>query len=145
MILHTFCLIERNLPLENVSYAMCTKGQSVSMHDYLVWYIFDSLNWLPSDGPNSHGINYHGRTLFDFSVLGNFSAVLQRWMELFALAPDEFVAQRISDAQEDTTPESEYYSYYLFKKYEVLAQLGSLNSFILNGINLNMSLLHWGV
>lgn len=66
---------------------------SVVIHDDLINYIFDSLEWIPSKNPElsgtpqGRGLNYHGVTLFDKQSSESLIRILSSWRDLFKSAP----------------------------------------------------------
>ncbi|PAE42782.1 hypothetical protein [Bacillus sp. 7884-1] len=66
---------------------------SVVIHDDLIQYIFDSLEWIPSKNPAlrgtpaGQGLNYHGVTLFDKHSSPTLERVFSSWKDLFKNSP----------------------------------------------------------
>jgi hypothetical protein len=98
-LLHTFHLIPSSIDIQN--FFMTTKNNdaiidSVKIHDDMITYIYDSLNWIPSrnpalrDMPNGQGIHYHGITLFDEHSSEALLKIFTAWRDLFSNAPDIF-------------------------------------------------------
>ncbi|MEH7355137.1 hypothetical protein V7150_16385 [Neobacillus drentensis] len=67
---------------------------SVVIHDDLIQYIFDTLEWIPSKNPalsgtpNGRGLNYHGVTLFDKQSSVTLISIFSSWRDLFKNAPN---------------------------------------------------------
>lgn len=67
---------------------------SVVIHDDLINYIFDSLEWIPSKNPElsgtpkGRGLNFHGVTLFDKQSSESLIRILSSWRDLFKSAPN---------------------------------------------------------
>lgn len=65
----------------------------VEIHDDLIQYILDSLEWIPSKNPalqgipDGRGINYYGVTLFDKQSSSTLVNVFTSWRDLFKNAP----------------------------------------------------------
>ncbi|MFJ9384119.1 hypothetical protein ACIROD_10320 [Peribacillus sp. NPDC101481] len=69
---------------------------SIVIHDDLIQYIMDSLEWIPSKNPSlqatpsGRGINYHGETLFDNHSSETLISIFSSWKSLIKNAPDKF-------------------------------------------------------
>ncbi|WP_080840816.1 hypothetical protein [Cohnella massiliensis] len=65
----------------------------VGIHDDIILYVGDTLNWIPSKNPALHGtpagtgINYYGVTLFDKASARNLKNVFSSWRDLFLNSP----------------------------------------------------------
>ncbi|MBE1557135.1 hypothetical protein [Sporosarcina limicola] len=69
---------------------------SIEIHDDLIQYIYDSLEWIHSKNPglrgttNGQGINYHGVTLFDKQSSVDLLNIFSSWRDLIKNAPATF-------------------------------------------------------
>ncbi|PGM49020.1 hypothetical protein [Bacillus sp. AFS053548] len=67
--------------------------ESVRIHDDIIQYIMDSLNWIPSKNPsisgnlNRKGLNYYGETLFEQQASEKIIAIFTSWRDLFINGP----------------------------------------------------------
>ncbi|MEH7514509.1 hypothetical protein V7146_17485 [Gottfriedia acidiceleris] len=67
--------------------------ESVRIHDDIIQYIMDSLNWIPSKNPstsgnlNRKGLNYYGVTLFEQQSSEKIIAIFTSWKNLFRNGP----------------------------------------------------------
>lgn len=68
----------------------------VTIHDDIIQYILDSLEWIPSKNPAKkgspmgQGINYYGVTLLDEQSSRSLINVFTAWRDLFKNAPETF-------------------------------------------------------
>ncbi|MBL3644636.1 hypothetical protein JMN23_19950 [Bacillus sp. RHFB] len=96
---HEFYLISKTTDIKDVwMYRERNNSviDSIVIHDDLIQYIMDSLEWIPSKNPSLHGppsgrgINYHGVTLFDNHSSETLISIFSSWKSLIKNAPDKF-------------------------------------------------------
>lgn len=96
---HEFLLVQE--PLETTEVWLLRENvkviDEVLIHDDLIQYISDSLEWIPSKNPTKkgnppgQGINYFGVTLFDQPSAVSLTGIFTAWKNLFEHAPSTFV------------------------------------------------------
>jgi len=93
---HEFYLVPKTTDIQEYlqhSHDERTFLDYVVLHDDLILYIIDSLQWIPSKNPGKravpadYGINYHGLTLFDKQSAIPLRNVFSAWRNLFENAP----------------------------------------------------------
>ncbi|MFD3156331.1 hypothetical protein ACFIJ5_05645 [Haloimpatiens sp. FM7330] len=68
----------------------------VEIHDDIIIYINDTLNWIPSknpafeDMPKGFGLNHYGITLFDKESAPIIKNIFSGWIKIFSQAPSKF-------------------------------------------------------
>lgn len=105
-LIHEFILIEKEkysadyyLSIERDSNGRINMKKSnitylVELHDDIIQYISDSLNWIPSINPstnqNGFGLNHYGMTLFNSNSADIIRNIFSSWARLLENAPQEF-------------------------------------------------------
>ena len=106
---------------------------SVVIHDDLIQYIMDSLEWIPSKNPsllgtpNGRGINYHGVTLFDKQSSETLISIFASWKSLFKNAPVKFELTGEFVYGEADNQEGDYEKL-VFNRDEVISQFEKIIS-----------------
>jgi len=68
---------------------------TVELHDDLVVYLWDSLDWIQTSNPSNpaewrgFGLNMHGPTVIRLDQAAKLASVLRGWASLFAMGPQE--------------------------------------------------------
>jgi hypothetical protein len=94
--LHQFWLFEEGV----VSYSdylryMSRKDAPINLHDDLLWYLADSLSWIPTLNPakpgfpSGHGLNWFGPTIIEQSGAAILSQICLSWSQLFSCGPKD--------------------------------------------------------
>ncbi|WKA53139.1 hypothetical protein [Planococcus shixiaomingii] len=95
---HDFYLVTEKIE-RNEIYMIKEKIRAIDqviIHDDIILYILDSLEWIPSQNPAlngspiGQGIQYHGVTLFDGQSSESLKAIFTSWRGLFENASDTF-------------------------------------------------------
>ena len=122
---------------------------NVVIHDDIVQYISDSLEWIPSKNPaekgnpNGQGINYYGVTLFDEQSSKSLKAIFTSWRDLFENAPNTFgITGNFVCGDNEQDGEYEIIN---IKRDEVVNQLGKIISMSEHLAKGNYYLYHLGI
>lgn len=96
---HEFLLVQE--PLQTTEVWLLRENVKVIVelviHDEIILYILDSLEWIPrknpakEGNPSSQGLHYHGITLFDEQSADSLTGIFTAWKNLFEHAPSTFV------------------------------------------------------
>jgi hypothetical protein len=115
---------------------------SAVIHDDLIQYIFDSLDWIPSKNPalpgapEGRGLNYHGVTLFDKQSSVTLISIFSSWRDLFKNAPNtlKLTGEFVFDYENDKILGG--YEKLVFKRNEVITlfeKVISMSAFLAEG------------
>lgn len=97
---HHFAVIPKGnddyfIPFCEAHYQKFAKIEFIAIHDDIIRYIADSLEWVQAFHPVQNclmnNLCYYGFTLWDNCQVGHFKSVIIAWRELFKNAPDKFV------------------------------------------------------
>ncbi|MFJ7755832.1 hypothetical protein ACQKGI_21580 [Peribacillus muralis] len=133
---HEFYLLPKKIDVNDFwTYIECRNNviDSVAIHDDLVQYIMDSLEWIPSINPalrgtpSGRGINYYGLTLFDKQSSKTLISIFSSWRSLIINAPDEFELTDAFFYGEDGNQEGQYEKL-VFSRDEVITQFEKIIS-----------------
>ncbi|SFC93718.1 hypothetical protein SAMN05443252_10914 [Bacillus sp. OV322] len=122
---------------------------NVVIHDDIVHYISDSLEWIPSKNPakkgnpNGRGINYYGVTLFDEQSSKLLKGIFTSWRDLFENAPNTFEITG-NFVYGDNEQDGEYERINI-NRDEVINQLGKIISMSEHLAKGNCYLYHLGI
>lgn len=115
----------------------------IKIDDYLVLYLSDTLNWVPSYWENlsnhKKGLNYYGTTILDESGIKKFLNLLKSWRNLFDNAP-EIVELSIEISVEDGS--------FIKERIEtktIIKQFDNLITLSESALNDNALLVHFGI
>ncbi|MBM7689664.1 hypothetical protein IGJ55_001115 [Enterococcus sp. AZ170] len=76
---------------DEVIFTKESRKKMVTIDDFLILYIIDSLGWIPSYSKNfvhkSMGLDYYGRTYLDAEGIATLNGILNGWIQLFEQAP----------------------------------------------------------
>ncbi|MCM3729784.1 hypothetical protein M3226_30085 [Neobacillus cucumis] len=120
------------------------------IHDNLILYIFDSLEWIPSKNPalsgtpTGLGLNYHGVTLFDKHSFPTLERVFSSWRDLFKNAPTtlELTGEFVYDENDEILGT---YEKLVFNRDEVIKLFEKIISMTLHIANGDCYLYHCGI
>lgn len=104
------------------------------IHDDIIQYIMDTLNWIPSKNPalsempSCFGINYHGITLLDEDSSKALKTVFTCWRDLFQNSPKVLKLRGGFVFTEGERCEGEYESI-IFNRDEIINQFDRMISF----------------
>ena len=88
---HDFLLVDRALDGEWEPMRFVNDPRAIQMPDDLVWYMFDTLKWIPTHNPSTktacRGLNMVGPTLIEQDGAGIAKRVFQAWADLFSNGP----------------------------------------------------------
>ncbi|MDF2790626.1 MAG: hypothetical protein K0S80_3727 [Neobacillus sp.] len=123
---------------------------SVVIHDDLILYIVDSLEWIPSKNPalrgapNGWGLNYHGVTLFDKDSCPTLESVFSSWRDSFKNAPTtlELTGEFVYDENDEKLGE---YEKLIFNRDEVIKLFEKIISMSVQLAEGNCYLYHCGI
>lgn len=89
MLKHDFIVTEKVASINELY--ECTR---ISIDDYIINYIRDTLKWIPSHwntiNDNHCDINYHGITIYTVDSIIRMKDILNSWKNIFVQAPDSF-------------------------------------------------------
>ncbi|UOY93335.1 hypothetical protein MUG87_04195 [Ectobacillus sp. JY-23] len=120
----------------------------VYIHDDLIVYMWDTLQWIPSKTPRKTGIeeglglNRWGITVLDDESVEKISNILQAWRMLFKMSPHQLT---LTGGLMWTENELVEYEQLKFQREEVLEQLDKLIVFTKQVQNKSYYICHWGV
>lgn len=63
----------------------------VEIHDDIIWYIYDTLRWIPTEEKLEDGhifLNLYGITVIDCKLAPHMKNIFEAWANLFRYAPD---------------------------------------------------------
>ncbi|MDR0921618.1 MAG: hypothetical protein LBM95_04440 [Lactobacillales bacterium] len=126
---HDFYLLERSDSMSKID----EWTKKAILPDTLVLYMLETFDWCSFNWTNTKkkpGLNYYGDTILVGEELSKFANILKAWREVFCLAPEKF----------EMTKERE-----VFRKVQVVYQLGTLIELCEEAYEKNMKLIHWGV
>lgn len=91
---HDFLLLKKSeYPYENYEIFLEGSEGRIYLHDDLVQYMGDTLNWVPSMNPSNpsewpgYGLNLFGPTVIHTSGAEKFGRVCTAWADLMSLGP----------------------------------------------------------
>ncbi|WP_415579300.1 hypothetical protein [Filibacter tadaridae] len=119
------------------------------IHDDLVLYMMDTLNWIPSKNPGkegnptSHGINYWGVTLFDKQSSESLLGIFNSWRDLFKNAIPTF--ELTGNFVEGDDDQEGHYEKLKLNRDEVLKQLDKMISLVERLAGGDFYLYHCGI
>lgn len=129
-LVHNFYLVKELVDLRATVFQMPEEAviDRVTIHDDIILYIMDSLNWVRAEnpmkreeGPQQYGINYCGITLFQQSEARLLHRIFSAWRELFTHAPSEF--KLTGNYVEDEHDNTGYYEKIKVEKAALIDQL----------------------
>ncbi|PRS26196.1 hypothetical protein C6W19_25885 [Bacillus sp. RJGP41] len=122
---------------------------NVVIHDDIIQYISDSLEWIPSKNPAKKGnpdgqsFNYYGVTLFDEQSSKSLIGIFTSWRNLFESAPNTFeITGNFVDGDNEQDGEYERIN---INRDEVVNQLGKIISMAEHLAKGNCYLYHLGI
>lgn len=150
---HEFYLIPNTIDVKEFWEHMKNNNSvidSVVIHDDLIQYIFDSLEWIPSKNPalrgtpNGRGLNYHGVTLFDKQSSPTLERVFCSWRDLFKNSPTtlELTGEFVYDENDEILGE---YEKLIFNRDEVIRDFEKIISMSLKIAEGDCYIYHCGI
>lgn len=134
---HEFYLVPNTIDVEQFWMGIRNKPEvidSVVIHDDIILYINDTLEWIPSKNPgkrgtpNGTGINYHGVTLFEDKSAIILENVFTAWRNLIANSP-QVLELRGSFVWVEGEEHSGEYEKLVFNRDEIIEQFEKIISF----------------
>lgn len=139
-LVHEFTIFENE---ENIDYNNETKKHMIKIEDYLILYLSDSLNWVPSHwetmSNKKEGLNYYGTTIFDELGIKKMLNIIKSWKSLFENAPE------IIELSTEVLVESGAYLKEKVETRKIMKQLDALISLSENALIDNVLLVHFGI
>ncbi|MGM0219480.1 hypothetical protein [Enterococcus sp. AZ126] len=139
-LVHEFTIFENE---ETIDYNNETKKHMIKIDDYLILYLSDSLNWVPSYwetmSNQKEGLNYYGTTIFDELGIKKILSIIKSWKNLFENAPD------IIELSTEVLVESGAYLKEKVETKKILKQLDTLISLSENALIDNVLVVHFGI
>ncbi|UPM55458.1 hypothetical protein [Gottfriedia acidiceleris] len=121
----------------------------VIIHDDMIQYIMDSLDWIPSINPstshnkNRRGINYYGITLFEQQSSELIIAIFTSWRNLFINGPK--VLKLRGNFVFGENDEGGEYEKLIINRYELLIKIEKMISMAEKLSKGNLYLYHLGI
>ncbi|RNB89670.1 coproporphyrinogen III oxidase [Brevibacillus fluminis] len=118
----------------------------IVLHDDLISYIWDSLNWLPTFNASTKeehsGLHYHGITLIPKNSAPLFKSIILAWCSLFSLGPQtiELTGRYVIDGDGMGN-----YEKCFFSKDELVKTLSTLAELLDRVQDDNQCILHHGI
>jgi hypothetical protein len=126
----------------------------VKIHDDLVLYMWDTLQWIPSLIPaenqtiHTYGLNYYGITIINKEGSGIFYHVMESWANLFSKAPIEFklTGSWVQDIDDQGLESTEgYYQKIDVPRDTLVNRLKTLVAYATEVSRGDYFILHWGI
>lgn len=153
-LIHDFYLVPKDVMLNKdlVGYMDSIKESAVGhvkIHDDLILYMNDTLNWVPSKCTpftkrfNEMGLDYYAMTILDEDSVTILKDVLHGWRMIFSNAPKVFtLTGKYIESNEEDDGDYEKIS---FEQKEILNQLDALLSFIVEVEKRGHKIYHFGI
>lgn len=110
--------------------------------DDLMHYFYDTFQWIQSDWngkKTKQGLPYYGFSVIKGDNIRKFSDILNKWIELFAIAPEEFILTGNYLIKDDK------FEQIFVDKKEAIHSLTSLAILLEKGINNNLEIIYEGL
>ena len=110
--------------------------------DDLLHYFYDTFQWIQSDWggkKTKQGLPYYGFSVIKGDNIIKISDILKKWIELFAIAPEEF-----SLTGNYLIADDKYERIFVNKK-EAIRSLTSLVSLLEKGVNNDLEIIYEGL
>ncbi|MCK1992333.1 hypothetical protein MPH61_06950 [Peribacillus muralis] len=133
---HEFYLTSKTIDIKNFWMYIESSNNVIDcvvIHDDLIQYIMDSLEWIPSKNPalrgipSGKGINYYGVTLFEKDASKTLISIFSSWKSLFKNAPKKFELTGAFIDGENGNQEGNY-ERLVFSRDEVITQFEKIIS-----------------
>ena len=136
---HEFALFskETTISFDKIAHESCC-----TIHDYLICYIFDTLNWIKTlsyDNIEQQGLCYTGITIFEGISLYQLINILKAWHNLFTLAQDTIVLKGEYSIAEEKFTRIEV------QKIEVLSQIADIIALTEKAAYTDERIIHFGL
>lgn len=115
---------------------------SVSIPDYIINYMSDSIQWITTkwNGLDSKpGLSYYGYSIISISEIEKLVRILNSWMEIFDNAPNEFFLT--GDFSLDKMQNEKI----LVKKEDIINELKNLKNLCNEALKKRKKILHNGI
>lgn len=137
-LVHQFAIIPKDSNESIISSDM----DFVSVSDMLIQYIGDSLKWIHTTWNGKRvqkGISYYGFSIIENGEIIKLKNIIEQWVELFCLSPDEFYLTG------NFLPDEKRYENSLVNREEIIKNLNSCISICEKAINEGAKILHNGI
>ena len=131
---HEFLLVNRDEFDYSDYMRLMGRKDAVSVHDDLLFYMKDSLNWIqcynPARGLLPHkGLNFYGPTVIRKDGAVALGQIFLSWSSLFSVAPKRFQLTGAYEVTEGDSPSDGHYAKINVKRDEVVAGLSGVAAF----------------
>lgn len=137
-LVHQFAIIPKDSNESIISSDM----DFVSVSDMLIQYIGDSLKWVHTTWNGKRvqkGISCYGFSIIENGEIIKLKNIIEQWVELFCLSPDEFYLTG------NFLPDEKRYENSLVNREEIIKNLNSCISICEKAINEGAKILHNGI
>lgn len=135
---HCFAVVPRDSNQKIIEMDM----ELVQISDSIIQYIGDSLRWIYTSWNGKKvekGISYYGYSVIEYSEISKFQNIIEKWRELFLLAPEEFCLTC------EYIPDENKYRKIKIKKEVLVRQLEALLIICEKAIERKGKILHNGI
>ncbi|MGG5341228.1 hypothetical protein [Enterococcus sp. AZ192] len=128
---------------EEVTFTKEARGKMIVIEDYLILYMIDTLNWIPSYSKDfiheSFGLDYYGRTYLDEKGITCLGNIIEGWLLLFEQAPE------VVELTTDYDIEKGKFDKKKIEKKDILNQLEQLFLLCKKALKEELILVHFGI
>jgi hypothetical protein len=127
-----------------------TWTEKSEVSDYIIQYMTDFLNWLPSYNPETKesrkGLNYYGVTVINKPGAEKLIKILDKWLKLIEEAPDTF-SLRGDTVWKEAENEEGYWEQTKnsMQRETMQSELENLINLAVKASNNNQSIIHFGI
>ena len=146
---HEFFIVNRLLNNENYYILTKDRGETVSLEDDFILYIYDSLKWVKSYNPSKQefcmGLCLYGVTQIYGESLSKFKNIIRTYRNLFEYAPSSIILKGSYSVQQSNNADLGGYEVLVFDKDKLLKKLDMLIDMCQKALVGNNYLLHYGI
>ncbi len=146
---HEFFIVNRLLHNENYYIPTIDRGETVSLEDDFILYIYDSVKWVKSYNPSKKefcmGLCLYGVTQIYGDSLIKFKNIIRVYRDLFEYAPSRIVLRGLYNFNESNDADLGGYEVLIYDKDELLKKLDMLIDVCKKALANNNYLLHYGI
>lgn len=135
---HEFVIVSKECKERIITSEM----ESIVIADEIIQYIFDNIKWIQinwNDEGMHSGISYYGFPLIQNNEIEKSQNIIERWIDLFKMAPTNFLLTDCFISDEDK------YENIHFKREDILIQLELLKNICIKARKEYKNILHNGI